>query len=1078
MDPATATAAAAAMATLQLPPPPPPPNGAVLALLAALSNHSHDANANTHQLALKARDDALSSSPEGYGDLCSNFCRVLACPTPECIPQEELKKFHDGDVEVFGKCCGWMMMDRTANNNNDYEAKKRQGMMLWNTLRQMAGLLLKNALVSPPLPKNTPVDSLGRVLPGHTTRMELPPHYALEIKHGLLTCIADRESSVRNAASTAIARCCTSAVHLEKSMGAFGIKIWGELVPFILQCVVAGNNAAAVSVATSTTTTPEANEAATLLAESAAMGALVTLRKLLEDIPNRLVKEAPQASFHDLVPALLHGLSSSSEGRRKEALACLNSFIFPMPGSLVAHMNDYLAGLSALASDSNAEIRRLVCQGIVSLLSHRPEYLTPHVASVAEFMLRATADENPDVALEACEFWLTFASLDEDACGNEMMEMIAGLFPQLLPQLLRGMVYPRDKIEELMEANALDEVGGADRAQDVAPVFHKSRTKGGGDDDSDEEDSDDDDLDDDNEWTLRKCSAASLDALSGMFGAPNILPPLLPALQEGLGHSDQWVREASILALGAVADGCKDELAPHLPQLHPFLLQQLNSPESVPQLRCIAAWTLARYASWAVDQANNLPGGNGANGGDPSLVGQVAEALVNRMLDPHKKVQIATCSALGVFVEATGDLMAPYLEPVYRILMQALQKYGTRSRLVLFDTLGVMAEYVGAAIGEGPLPGMYVPPMLRLWNEIATENPFDRSLLPLMECLGSSTVVCGLNYQPWALESFEMAMSTIEACTIIIAHEDDLDDIDEDMTDPIVCAVDLIDGLVEGLGPNFAALVNGSARFGPTFQNVLQSVAEHFVSGVRMSAFALLGDLARLTPSLIEAGLPQLLSEAISSIDPVHPATCNNAVWAVGEVCVRCGENAGPLIPHAADLVASLIPLLMGNAVDMDGNELSLPGIAENAATTMGRLASVKAEFVAPELGRFLLGWCDGMSKIANPAERRDAFTGFVRAVRVNPHSIQNTGSEMGEVITSILFAVVSWHIPSSDIAPNLLSGPYRFAPFPAEFSELLSALRQLLLDLKTSSGEGWNQIEAQMPSNVKRLMHEVYGLS
>jgi len=459
-------------------------------------------------------------------------------------------------------------------------------------------------------------------------------------------------------------------------------------------------------------------------------------------------------------------------------------------------------------------------------------------------------------------------------------------------------------------------------------------------------------------------------------------------------------------------------------------------------------------------------------------VGQVAEALVKRVLDPHKKVQIATCSALGVFVEAAGDLMAPYLEPVYRILMQALQKYGTRSRLVLFDTLGVMAEYVGAAIGEGLLPGMYVPPMLRLWNDIATENPFDRSLLPLMECLGSSTVVCGLNYQPWALESFEMAMSTIEACTIIIAHEDDLDDIDEDMTDPIVCAVDLIDGLVEGLGPNFAALVNGSARFGPTFQNVLQSVAEHFVSGVRMSAFALLGDLARLAPSLIEAGLPQLLSEAISSIDPVHPATCNNAVWAVGEVCVRCGENAGPLIPHAADLVASLIPLLMGNAVDMDGNELSLPGIAENAATTMGRLASVKAEFVSPELGRFLLGWCDGMSKISNPVERRDAFTGFVRAVRVNPHSIQNTGSEMGEVITSILFAVVSWHIPSSEIAPNLLSGPYRFEPFPAEFSELLASLRQLLLDLKTSSGEGWNQIEAQMPSNVKRLMHEVYGLS
>ena len=60
---------------------------------------------------------------------------------------------------------------------------------------------------------------------------------------------------------------------------------------------------------------------------------------------------------------------------------------------------------------------------------------------------------------------------------------------------------------------------------------------------------------------------------SGMLGASNVLPPLTSALHEGLGHADQWVRDTSILALGAVADGCKDDLAPHLPQLHPFLLQ-------------------------------------------------------------------------------------------------------------------------------------------------------------------------------------------------------------------------------------------------------------------------------------------------------------------------------------------------------------------------------------------------------------------------------------------------------------------------------------------------------------------------
>ena len=80
----------------------------------------------------------------------------------------------------------------------------------------------------------------------------------------------------------------------------------------------------------------------------------------------------------------------------------------------------------------------------------------------------------------------------------------------------------------------------------------------------------------------------------------------------------------------------------------------------------------------------------------------MANDLANRMLNPHKKVHIAICSALGVFAEATGDLMSPFLEPMYQVLMQALQKYRMRSRLVLFDMLGVIAEYVGLEIGGIP----------------------------------------------------------------------------------------------------------------------------------------------------------------------------------------------------------------------------------------------------------------------------------------------------------------------------------------------------------------------------------------
>ncbi len=81
-------------------------------------------------------------------------------------------------------------------------------------------------------------------------------------------------------------------------------------------------------------------------------------------------------------------------------MAFLNSLVFLMSGSLVAHMNDYLGGLFALANDFSVEVQRLVCQGILLLLSQCPDYLNPYTAIAVDFMLHATGNRDPDMALE------------------------------------------------------------------------------------------------------------------------------------------------------------------------------------------------------------------------------------------------------------------------------------------------------------------------------------------------------------------------------------------------------------------------------------------------------------------------------------------------------------------------------------------------------------------------------------------------------------------------------------------------------------------------------------------------------
>jgi transportin-1 len=165
----------------------------------------------------------------------------------------------------------------------------------------------------------------------------------------------------------------------------------------------------------------------------------------------------------------------------------------------------------------------------------------------------------------------------------------------------------------------------------------------------------------------------------------------------------------------------------------------------------------------------------------------------------------------------------------------------------------------------------------------------------------------------------------------------------------------------------------------------------------------------------------------------------------------------------------------MGN--DLNGSHsLAIPGLAENVAATTGRLASVNPNFVAADLPRFLLGWCEAMAKIADATERRDAYTGFIRAVYANPNAIQKASNNVADTISSILFAVVSWHMPQGEGPRDFVN--VQFEPFPQNEAELGQNLSKLVQDIKASVGDDtWQVVQRQLPVNVRRLLREVYNL-
>lgn len=275
-----------------------------------------------------------------------------------------------------------------------------------------------------------------------------------------------------------------------------------------------------------------------------------------------------------MIPKFLMLSEHPSSKMRAHAIACLSYFVPIACQALFTHIDTFIACLFKRASDDDPQVRRHVCQALVLLLASKPEKLMPEMTNVAEYMLYSTKDKNENVALEACEFWLTFA---EDP---DLAPWLHPLLARVAPVLLDCMIYGEDDLLWL-EGDAEDSTV-PDKETDIKPRHYGGKTHGfdretNGDDSSgqktrvgaygeelnDEEDEDDEGFDEDDdefademstEWNLRKCAAAALDVLAVRFGA-DLLNHLLEPLKTKLWSEDWLQRESGILALGAMAEG-------------------------------------------------------------------------------------------------------------------------------------------------------------------------------------------------------------------------------------------------------------------------------------------------------------------------------------------------------------------------------------------------------------------------------------------------------------------------------------------------------------------------------------------
>ncbi|KAF8473431.1 armadillo-type protein [Kalaharituber pfeilii] len=729
-------------------------------------------------------------------------------------------------------------------------------------------------------------------------------------------------------------------------------------------------------------------------------GAMSALAKVCEDNKKSLDRDYNgQRPLNFLIPKFLQFTSSPLPKIRSYSLGCINIFLPNKTQSVLVHIDTLITVIFSLAEDPSNAVRREVCRAIVHLVDVRPDKLAPHLRGIVDYMIaqQLKVDE-ADLSLDAAEFWLTAGEHDQLKMG------LGPYLDKIIPTLLKSMVYSDEDIARL--AGAGDDADIEDKAEDIKPVFAKSKHRlpngesvevpesatngsktpgeialdelsdGEIDEFSDDEEGDDDPED---RWNLRKCSAAALDVLAGVYHQP-IFDIILPYLKDNI-RSEQWhFREAAVLALGAVADGCMDAVAPHLPDLIPYLLTLLNDGE--PLVRQITCWTLGRYSRWAA----HLP--------DEFLKQKyyvpMMEGLLTKMLDGNKRVQEAGASAFASLEEQSQQALTPYIEPILKQFVIAMERYKDRNMFILYDCIQTLAEHVGQGLAEQKYVDILMPALIKRWEKVKDNS---RELFPLLECLSYVATALGMAFAPFAPPIFFRCVRIIHQNLELYLQAANTDKETGDVTewpdkDFLVTSLDLLSAVIQALDTQSAELV-ANAR--PGFFDLLIVCMGDPNNDVRQSSYALLGDCAIYVFPLLQPYLPQIMGLLIDQLDisdkePEYDdygmdagySVINNACWSCGEIALK---QATGMTPYVERLYTRLLAIVQTPEIPAS--------VTENAAIAIGRLGLGSCDDLAPHLETFARPFLDAIRNVAETDEKDTALRGFAMIVGRNPEAME-----------------------------------------------------------------------------------------
>lgn len=335
---------------------------------------------------------------------------------------------------------------------------------------------------------------------------------------------------------------------------------------------------------------------------------------------------------------------------------------------------------------------------------------------------------------------------------------------------------------------------------------------------------------------------------------------------------------------------------------------------------------------------------------------------------------------------------------------------------------------VGPALNNPELISILMPPLIERWNALKDD---DRDLFPLLECLTAIALAVRIGFQPFAKPVFARCVRIAENALMEenIAKKTGED---ADIKEFIVCALDLISGIVDGIGSSVESLVKESKVIG-----MILHCMNHDEGGIRQAAYGLIGDLAKTCIGHLREFMTDIVKSLLLKVDQKPVAASNNAIWALGEIAIHMGKD---FAMYSDAVVQRLLPIMNNKSLNVN--------ILENTAITLGRIGFSCPDVVSAHVKSFCENWCLALQSIKNEVEKEHAFRGMCVIIRKNPQGVISA-------FAYVCLAMASYQTAKPDLKH--------------EFFVLLSGFK------KSMGDQQWLQYTAQFPPQLQQQMKTAF---